>query len=89
MHIHMQNHDNMWVLYVPHQKKTFAKYRWRLHSWWQIALIPVVSSNGITYANEVSVPAEDHNRYKTCITTYPPSSIHAFNAVWTTLHMLQ
>jgi hypothetical protein len=27
MHMHMQDHDNMSVLYVPHQKKAFAKYR--------------------------------------------------------------
>jgi hypothetical protein len=88
MHMHMQNHDNMPVLYVPHQKKTFAKYRWRTHSQWRITLILVVSSNGMTYANVVSITAEEHNRYIRYITTYSPCGTHAFNAAWTTLHTL-
>jgi hypothetical protein len=54
----------------------------------KVALIPIVSSSGITYANMVSIPAEDHNRYMTYITTYSPSDAHAFNAAWTVLHML-
>jgi hypothetical protein len=28
----------------------------------------------------VSVPVEEHNRYMTYITTYPPSGAHMFNA---------
>jgi hypothetical protein len=43
----------------------------------------------MTYANVVSVHTEEHNRYTTYITIYPPSGAHAFNIVWTTLHMLQ
>jgi hypothetical protein len=50
----------MSVLYVPHQKKSFAKYRWRTYNQWQIALIPVVSSRGMTYTNVVTVPTEKH-----------------------------
>jgi hypothetical protein len=61
----------------------------RTYSQWQITFIPVVSSSGMTYANVVSVPAEEHNRYMTYITTYPPNGAHAFNVVWTTLQMLQ
>jgi hypothetical protein len=63
MHILMQDHDNTLVLYVPHQKKSFAQYIWRRYSRWQIALIPVVSSSGMTYANVGSVPTEKHNIY--------------------------
>jgi hypothetical protein len=37
----------------------------------------------------ISVPAEEHNIHITYITTYLPSSAHAFNVVWTTLHMLR
>jgi hypothetical protein len=85
----MRNHDNMLVLYVPHQKKTFAKYRWRTHSQWQIALIHVVCSNGMTYANVVSVPTKEHNRYMTYITTYPLSGAHAFNTAQIVMHMLR
>jgi hypothetical protein len=70
-------------------KEKVAKYRWHTYSRWQIALIPVVSSNSMTYANMVSVPAEEHNRYMTYITTYPPSGAHAFIVVWTALHMSQ
>jgi hypothetical protein len=54
----MRYHDNISVLHVPHQKKSFAKYRWCTYSLWQIALTLVVSSIGMTYANVVSVPAE-------------------------------
>jgi hypothetical protein len=54
------------------KRKSFTKYRWPMHSQWQIILIPVVSSIGMTYVNMVSVPAEGHNRYMTYITTYPP-----------------
>jgi hypothetical protein len=60
MHVPMQDHDNMPILYVPHQKKSFAKYRWRMDSRWQIAPIPVVSSSGMTYTNVVSIHAKKH-----------------------------
>jgi hypothetical protein len=43
----------------------------------------------MNYAYVVSVPAKEHNRYMTYITTYPPSGIHAFNAAWTMLYILQ
>ncbi len=59
MHMHMRDHDKMSVLYVPHQKKSFAKYRRRTHSLWHFTLIPVVSSSGMTYANVVSVPIKN------------------------------
>jgi hypothetical protein len=36
-------------LYVPHQKKKLAKYRWHTYSRWQSALIPVVRSNDMAY----------------------------------------
>jgi hypothetical protein len=49
MHMHMRDHDNMPVLYVPHQKKAFAKYRWLMHSRWQITFILIVSSSSMTY----------------------------------------
>jgi hypothetical protein len=75
MHMHMRDHDNMLILYVPHQKKFFVKYRWCTCNRWQFTLIPVVSSSGMTYANVVSVPAEEHNRYITYITTSPPSGV--------------
>jgi hypothetical protein len=86
MHMHMQDQDKIPVLRVPHQKKSFAKYRRRTYSWWQIALIPIVSSRGMTYANVVSVPANEHNRYMTYITTHLPSGAHVFNAAWIALH---
>jgi hypothetical protein len=85
----MRDHDNMPVLSVPQQKKSFAKYRWRTYNWWKITLIPVVSSSGMTYVNMVSVPTEEHNRYMTYITTYPLSDVRAFNVVWTVLHTLR
>jgi hypothetical protein len=77
---------NISDLYISHQKKKGAKYRWRT---WENTLIPVVSSTGITYANVVSVPTEENNKYMTCITTYLPSGTHAFNAARTTLHTLR
>jgi hypothetical protein len=55
----------------------------------KVTLIPIVSSNDMTYANVVSVPVEEHNRYVAYITTYPPSGAHVFNAAWTALHTLQ
>jgi hypothetical protein len=71
-------------------KEKLAQYIGRTYSQCRITLIPVVSSNGMTYANMASVPAEKHNRYTyTYITTYPPSGIHAFNAAWAALHTLQ
>jgi hypothetical protein len=42
---------NISVLYVPHQKKKLAKYRWRTCSQWQNALIPVVNYNETTLCN--------------------------------------
>jgi hypothetical protein len=81
--------SNMSALYVPHQKKRLTKYRWCKDSQWQFALIPVVSSSGMTHANVVSVPAEEHNRYMTYITTYPSSGTRIFNAARTALHMLR
>jgi hypothetical protein len=74
----MQDHDKILVLYIPHKKKSFIKYRWCTYSLWQIALIPIVSSSGMTYANVISVPAEKHNRYMTCIITYPSSDSTAY-----------
>jgi hypothetical protein len=85
----MRCHDNMSVLYIPHQKNSFAIYMWRTHNRWQITLIAVVSSSGMTYANVISVPTEEHNRYMTYITTYPPNGTHAFNVAWIALHTLQ
>jgi hypothetical protein len=55
----------------------------------KVALIPVVSFRGMTYANMLSVPVEEHNRYMTYITTYPSSGAHMFNAAWIALHTLQ
>jgi hypothetical protein len=55
----------------------------------KVTLIPVVSSSGMTYANMVSIPTEEHNRYMTYITNYPPSDADAFNAARPTLHTLQ
>jgi hypothetical protein len=48
-------------IYVPHQKKKVAKYRWRMYNRWQFALTPMVSSSDMTYENVVSVPVEKHN----------------------------
>jgi hypothetical protein len=76
----------MSVLYVPHQKKSFVKYRCHTYCRWQIALIPVVSSSGMTYTKVVSVTVEEHNRYMTYIITYLPSGAHVFNVARTTLH---
>jgi hypothetical protein len=69
----------MSVIYVPHQKMAHTQYIWHTYSQWQIALIPVVSSNGMTYASVLSIPAEEHNIHMTYITTYPPSGAHVFN----------
>jgi hypothetical protein len=66
------------VIYVPHQQKMFAKYRCRTYNRWQVAFNHVVRSNDVTYANVVSIPTEEHNRYMTYITTYPPSGARAF-----------
>ena len=46
-------------LYVLTKRKGFAKYRGIRVVGGKIALIPVVSSIGTTYASVVSVPAED------------------------------
>jgi hypothetical protein len=63
MHMLMQDHDNISTIYVPHQKKSFAKYIWRMYSRWQITLIPMVSSSRMTYTNVVSLPVDKHNIY--------------------------
>jgi hypothetical protein len=90
MHMHMQDHNNMSVIYVPHRNKSFGKYRWRMYNQWQITLMSVVSSSGMTYENVVSVPAEEHNWYIiTYITPYPLSATRAFNDAWTTLYTLR
>jgi hypothetical protein len=85
----MQNHDKMLVIYIPHQKNFFDKYRCHTYNRWQIALIPVASSSGLTYKNVVSVFAEEYNRYRTYITTYPPSGARAFNSAQAALHTLR
>jgi hypothetical protein len=56
---------------------------------WQITLISVVSSSDMTYANMVSVPTEEHNRYIAYIIIYSPSGACAFNTAWTALHTLR
>jgi hypothetical protein len=43
------------------KEKGGDKYRWRTCRWWQITLILIVSSSGMTYANVVNVTAEEHN----------------------------
>jgi hypothetical protein len=43
----------------------------------------------MTYANVVSVPVKEHNRYMTYITIYLPSGACAFDIAQTALHMLQ
>jgi hypothetical protein len=88
MHMHMQDHDKCRSYTFLTQKKRFAKYRWRTYNQWQIVLIPVVSSSGMTYTNVVSIPAENHNRCMTYITSYPTSGARAFNAARIELHML-
>jgi hypothetical protein len=70
-------------------KEKLCQIIWRTYNRWQITLIPIVSSSGITYANVVSIPTKEHNRYMTYITTYPPSGAHAFNAARTVMHTLQ
>jgi hypothetical protein len=62
--IHAHVYAKSWymsVLYIPHQKQKLTKYRWCTCSQWQIALIHVVSSTGMTYANMVSVSVEKDN----------------------------
>jgi hypothetical protein len=80
---------NMSDLYIPYQKKSSPNIDGVRILSGKIALILVVSSSGITYANVVSVPAEEHNRYMTCITTYLPSGACAFNTARTMLHILR
>jgi hypothetical protein len=87
--IHAHAYAGSWqilILYVPHQKKSLTKYRWHTHNRWQIILIPVVSSTSMTYANIVSIPAEEHNRYMIYIIIYPSNKARIFNAAWTMLH---
>jgi hypothetical protein len=77
----MQCQENMSIISVPHQKKTFCHiYRWHTHNWWEITLNPIVSSNDMTYETWL---AEEHNRYMIYIITYPPSGVRAFNATRT------
>jgi hypothetical protein len=61
----------------------------RTYNRWKIALIRMVSSSGMTYANVVCISAEKHNIHVTYNTTYLPSGAHSFNAAWTMLHTLQ
>jgi hypothetical protein len=49
---------NMSALYIPHQKKTSPNIDGVRIVGGKVALIPVVSSSGMTYANVVSVPAK-------------------------------
>jgi hypothetical protein len=51
----------MSVLYVPHQKKRFAKYIWRTYSQWRSHSSPWSVLAKLVYAIMVSVPAEEHN----------------------------
>jgi hypothetical protein len=81
---------NMSALYVPHQKKRLTNIDGvdiiggNSHSSPRLVLIRQFC------AIVVSVPTEKHNRYIfTYVITYPPSDVHAFNAMWTTLHMLR
>jgi hypothetical protein len=60
MCMQMRDCDNMLVLYVLMKRKAFAKNSWRMDSWWQFTLILMVSANGMTYTNVVSVPAKKH-----------------------------
>jgi hypothetical protein len=80
---------NMLVIYVPHQKKSSSNIDGIRMVGGKVTLIPVVSSSSMNYAYVVSVPTKEHNRYMIYITTYPPSGIHAFNAAWTMLYILQ
>jgi hypothetical protein len=79
MHMHMQDHDKISVIYVSHQNKSFAKYRCCMYSRWQIVLILVVSFNAMTYINMVSVPTKKSQIYMIYITIYSPSDAHVFN----------
>jgi hypothetical protein len=87
--MHIRDHDNMPVIYVSHQKKSFVKYRWCMYNRWQNTLIPMVSSSGMTYANVVSIPAEKSQIHMTYITTYLLSGAPMFNVAWAVLHMLR
>jgi hypothetical protein len=71
------------------KRKTFATYRWCTYNRWQIILIPVVSSNDMTYENVVSVTTKKHNIHMKYIITYPPTSARAINAARTVLHTLR
>jgi hypothetical protein len=46
--------------HIRSHQKEFAKYSWRMYSRWQIALISVVSSNCMIYANMISIPIKKY-----------------------------
>jgi hypothetical protein len=71
------------------KRKTFATYRWCTYNRWQIVLIPVVSSNDMTYENMVSVTIKNHNIHMKYIITYPLTSARAINATRIVLHTLR
>jgi hypothetical protein len=54
---------NMLDLYVPREKKSSPNIDGICIVGGKVALIPIVIYSGITYANVVSVQAEEHNRY--------------------------
>jgi hypothetical protein len=43
----------------------------------------------MTYANVVSIPVEEHNRYMTYIPIYPPIEARTFNTTQIALHTLR
>jgi hypothetical protein len=59
--MHMRDHDKCRP-YMFLTKRKVWQYIRHTYSRWRIALIHIVSSSGMTYANVVSVPAEEHNR---------------------------
>jgi hypothetical protein len=79
---------NISDLYIPHQKKISPNIDGVHIVGGKDVLIPVVNSSGMTYANVISVPAKEYNRYMIYITTYLLSDAHTFNATWIVLHTL-
>jgi hypothetical protein len=57
----MRDHDK-YQSYMFLTKRKVCQYIRRTYSRWWITLILVVSSSGMTYANVVSIPTEEHNR---------------------------
>jgi hypothetical protein len=83
----MQCHDNMLILSVSHKKNLPNIYS--VHIGWHNTLIFMVNSNNTTYETWLAYLQKTQQIYMTYITTYPPSDVHAFNDVRTTLHTLQ